>query len=184
MCNSSAARRIEYPTRQTQFSSAAIIAGASHARWANGLKQGPDAERQRKMRTDKLQELKHFAAQLFSDRSQASTAAEPPRTTSPDQENASAVNGAAKPEFTATTPGAEGERGNETAIWAQPHSPLAGLDLEKAIHLRWVLRDIKGKRTKMSPVSPDDLRTLIEMNLVEMRDDIPALTIQGDRALD
>jgi len=47
-----------------------------------------------------------------------------------------------------------------------------------------VLRDIKGKRTKMSPVSPDDLRTLIEMNLIEMRDDVPVLTNQGDRALD
>src|ERR1700687_864789 len=34
-------------SRQTQFSSAAIIAGASHARWAKGLKQGPDAERRR-----------------------------------------------------------------------------------------------------------------------------------------
>jgi len=134
------------------------------------------------MRTDKLQELKKIAAQLFSDRSQASTAAEPPRTTSLDQENA--VSGAAKPEFTAATPGAEGERGNETAMSDQPHSPLAGLGVEKAIHLRWVLRDIKGKRTKMSPVSPDDLRTLIEMNLVEMRDDVPVLTNQGDRALD
>jgi hypothetical protein len=136
------------------------------------------------MRTDKLQELKHFAAQLFSDPSQASTAAEPPRTTSPDQENASAVSDAAEPEFTATTPGAEGEQGNETAMSDQPHSPLAGLGVEKAIHLRWVLRDIKGKRTKMSPASPDDLRTLIEMNLVEMRDDVPVLTNQGDRALD
>jgi hypothetical protein len=136
------------------------------------------------MRTDKLQELKNFAAQLFSDRSQASTATEPPRTASPDQENASAVNGAAKPEFTAATSGAEGERGNELAMSDQPHSPLAGLGVEKAIHLRWVLRDIKGKRTKMSPVSPDDLRTLIEMNLVEMRDEIPVLTNQGDRALD
>ena len=136
------------------------------------------------MRTDKLQELKNFAAQLFSDRSQASTAAEPPRTTSPDQENASAVNGAAKPEFTATTPGAEGERGNETAMSDQPHSPLAGLGVEKAIHLRWVLRDIKGKRTKLSPVSLDDLQTLIEMGLVEIRDEVPLLTNEGERALD
>ena len=136
------------------------------------------------MSTDKLQELKNFAAQLFSDRSQASTAAEPPRTTSPDQENASAVSDAAEPEFTATTPGAEGERGNETAMSDQPHSPLAGLDLEKAIHLRWVLRDIKGKRTKLSPVSPDDLQTLIEMGLVEIRDEVPLLTNEGERALD
>jgi hypothetical protein len=46
-----------------------------------------------------------------------------------------------------------------------------------------VLRDIKGKRTKLSPVSPDDLQTLIEMGLVEMRDE-PLLTNEGERALD
>jgi hypothetical protein len=46
------------------------------------------------------------------------------------------------------------------------------------------LRDIRGKRTKLSPVNPDDLRTLIEMGLVEMRDDIPVLTSTGDRAID
>jgi hypothetical protein len=36
----------------------------------------------------------------------------------------------------------------------QPDSPLAGLDLKTTIHLRWVLRDIEGKRTKLMPVSP------------------------------
>jgi hypothetical protein len=66
----------------------------------------------------------------------------------------------------------------------QPHSPLAGLRVEKAIHLRWVLRDIKAKRTKLSPVSPDDLQTLIEMGLVEIRDEVPLLTNEGERALD
>ena len=35
----------------------------------------------------------------------------------------------------------------------------------------------------MSPVSPDDLETLIEMGLVEMKDDIPELTSEGHRAL-
>jgi hypothetical protein len=94
------------------------------------------------------------------------------------------VSGAAKPEFTAATPGAEGERGNETAMSDQPHSPLAGLSLDTAIHLCWVLRDIKAKRTKLSPVSPDDLSTLIEMGLIEMRDEAPALTNEGERALD
>jgi hypothetical protein len=65
----------------------------------------------------------------------------------------------------------------------QPSSRLAGLSLERAIHLRWVLRDIKAKRTKLSPVSPDDLEALIEMGLVEMQDDIPELTGEGHRAL-
>jgi hypothetical protein len=59
---------------------------------------------------------------------------------------------------------------------------LAGLD--RAIRLRWMLRDIRGKRLKLSPVSPDDLTTLIYMGLVEMRDDIPVLTRDGDRALE
>jgi hypothetical protein len=52
-------------------------------------------------------------------------------------------------------------------------SPLAGLSLVTAIHLRWVLRDIKAKRTKLSPVSLDDLQTLIGLGLDEMRDETP-----------
>jgi hypothetical protein len=62
-------------------------------------------------------------------------------------------------------------------------SPFADLDLDTAIRLRWVLRDIKGKRLKMSPVSPEDLRTLIEMGLIEMRDEVLVLTSEGDRAI-
>jgi hypothetical protein len=63
-------------------------------------------------------------------------------------------------------------------------NPLAGLSLERAIHLRWVLRDIIGKRTKLSPIGSDDVRALIEMGLVEMRDGKPVVTHAGDRALD
>ena len=66
----------------------------------------------------------------------------------------------------------------------QLNSQLAGLSLDQTIHLRWTLRDIKSKRTKFSPVSPDDLRTLIEMGLIEMRDETPVLTNKGDSALD
>jgi hypothetical protein len=66
----------------------------------------------------------------------------------------------------------------------QSNLPLAGLSLDAAIHLRWVLRDIKGKRTKLMPVSADDLRSLIEMGLIEMRDEVPVLTNEGERALD
>jgi hypothetical protein len=47
-----------------------------------------------------------------------------------------------------------------------------------------VLRDIKAKRTKLSPVSPEDLQTLIGKGLIEMRDEAPELTAKGDRALD
>jgi hypothetical protein len=62
--------------------------------------------------------------------------------------------------------------------------PLACLGLDAAIHLRWVLRDIKGKRTKMSPVKPGDLSTLIRMGLIEMREEVPVLTNEGERAID
>jgi hypothetical protein len=63
-------------------------------------------------------------------------------------------------------------------------SPLAGFDLDTAIRLRWALRDIRGKRLKMSPVSPEDLRALLEMGLIELRDEVPVLTSEGDRAID
>jgi hypothetical protein len=56
--------------------------------------------------------------------------------------------------------------------------------LDTTIRLRWALRDIKARRTKLTPVSPEDLRTLIEAGLVEMRDDVPVLTSEGHRALD
>jgi hypothetical protein len=57
------------------------------------------------------------------------------------------------------------------------------LDLDTAIRLRWALRDIKAKRLKMSSLGPDDLRTLIEMGLIEMRDEMPVLTGEGERAI-
>jgi hypothetical protein len=61
---------------------------------------------------------------------------------------------------------------------------FANFDLEHAIALRWALRDIKGKRVKLSPVSESDLSTLTNLGLVEMRDDVPVLTQAGHDALD
>jgi hypothetical protein len=63
-------------------------------------------------------------------------------------------------------------------------NPFAHLTLERAIALRWTLRDIKAKRTKLSPVSESDLTALMELGLVEMRDDEPALTNAGHAVLD
>ena len=89
-----------------------------------------------------------------------------------------------------------GEEGSGTRVDDQPpstsqgtmaeqtSSPWAELDLDTAIRLRWALRDIKAKRTKLTPVSPGDLKTLIEMGLVEMRDDAPLLTNEGHQAID
>jgi hypothetical protein len=88
------------------------------------------------------------------------------------------------PGFSATAPRAEDEGGSETTMTNQPDSPLAGLSLDRAIHLRWVLRDVRAKRTNPSPISPDDFTTLIEMGLVELLDDEPTLTNEGHRAID
>jgi hypothetical protein len=61
--------------------------------------------------------------------------------------------------------------------------PLADFDLEKAIALRWALRDILGNRLKLSPVKDDDLRTLIDLGFVEITDDSPVVTPAGLAAL-
>ena len=66
----------------------------------------------------------------------------------------------------------------------QTSSLWTGLDLDTAIRLRWALRDIKAKRTKLMPVNPGDLETLIEMGLVEMRNDASLLTNAAHQALD
>jgi hypothetical protein len=52
-----------------------------------------------------------------------------------------------------------------------------------AISLRWTLRDIDSKRTKFSPVSPKDLKLLMEMGLVEMMDGTLWLTSEGHREI-
>ena len=54
------------------------------------------------------------------------------------------------------------------------------LEFKDAVRLRWTLQDIKSYRTEIVQVSPDDLRILIDMGLVEMRDDVPVVTAAGD----
>ena len=58
-------------------------------------------------------------------------------------------------------------------------NPFAKLDLERAIGLRWTLRDIQARRLKMSPVSNEDLRVLTELGLIEVREEGPVLTPAG-----
>lgn len=62
--------------------------------------------------------------------------------------------------------------------------PFANFELERAIALRWALRDILGNRLKLSPVRDEDLRTLIDLGLVEMRDEVPVVTPAGLAALE
>jgi hypothetical protein len=62
-------------------------------------------------------------------------------------------------------------------------NPFAELSLERAIGLRWTLRDIQARRLKMSPVSDEDLRVLSELGLIEVRDEGPVLTQAGSAAV-
>jgi hypothetical protein len=64
-----------------------------------------------------------------------------------------------------------------------PDIHTARADRDRAVALRWVLRDIKNNRLKWSPVDQDNLRILIEMGLVEMRDSAPMLTSAGVGAI-
>ena len=63
-------------------------------------------------------------------------------------------------------------------------TPFAHHGLERAIALRWTLRDIKANRLKLSPVSAGDLNILTELGLIEIRDDVPVLTDAGHGVLD
>jgi hypothetical protein len=66
----------------------------------------------------------------------------------------------------------------------QAKSLLAGLGIDTEIRLRWALRDILGKRTKMLPVDQNDLDALINLGFVEMREGIPTVTDFGVLALE
>jgi hypothetical protein len=63
-------------------------------------------------------------------------------------------------------------------------TPFAHLSLEKAIALRWALRDIRARRLKLSPVSEQDLAVLIELGLIEMQGEVPVLTQAGSDAVE
>ena len=51
---------------------------------------------------------------------------------------------------------------------AELKTGLASLELKDAVRLRWMLHDIKSQRPEPVPVSPEDLRILIDMGLVQM----------------
>jgi hypothetical protein len=50
---------------------------------------------------------------------------------------------------------------------------------DRAIALRWMLRDIKGNRLNRSPISQHDLQTMIDLGLVEVVRNEPMLTSVG-----
>ena len=78
---------------------------------------------------------------------------------------------------------APADAGNLAIRTERAKSVLDGLNLDTAIRLRWVLRDIRAKRTNLSPISQNDLMALIELGLIEMQNDEPALTKEGMRAI-
>ena len=57
--------------------------------------------------------------------------------------------------------------------------PLAQFGLE-AIHLKWTLRDIAARRSKM--INQDHLAKLLELELVALREGVPYLTPAGQTA--
>jgi len=127
-------------------------------------------------------------AALFRKSSPISADAEPaPSVNRPIAEKAASeavVSEPAGEEANATRVDDQPTSASQGTMAEQTSSPWAGLDLDTAIRLRWALRDIKAKRTKLTPVSPSDLKTLLEMGLVEMRDDALLLTNEGHQAID
>ncbi|MGH6714075.1 MAG: hypothetical protein ACREEK_34610 [Bradyrhizobium sp.] len=58
--------------------------------------------------------------------------------------------------------------------------PLAQFGLD-AIDLRWTLKDIAARRSWM--INKEHLEKLVEIGLVEMREDAPYLTIAGQNTV-
>jgi hypothetical protein len=63
---------------------------------------------------------------------------------------------------------------------ADEPDPLAQSDLD-TIDLRWTLKDIAAQRHLM--INKQHLAKLIELGLVEMREDVPHLTIAGQNTV-
>ena len=66
----------------------------------------------------------------------------------------------------------------------EPDIHTSKADCERAVALRWVLRDINGNRLKWSPPREEDLKILIEFDLVEMKNGLPRLTAAGLGAIE
>jgi hypothetical protein len=66
----------------------------------------------------------------------------------------------------------------------EPDIHTSRADRERAIALRWVLRDINGNRLKWWPPREEDLKILIEFDLVEKKNGVPQLTVAGLGAIE
>jgi hypothetical protein len=65
----------------------------------------------------------------------------------------------------------------------QDGDPFRDLDRIEAINLRWGLRDIRARRWILTPIKAAQMEKLLEMGLIEMRDEIPVLTDAGLSAI-
>jgi hypothetical protein len=61
-----------------------------------------------------------------------------------------------------------------------PEDPLAQFGVD-AIDLRWTLKDVAAKRSWM--INQEHLAKLIELGLIEIRDEKPVLSIAGQNAV-
>jgi hypothetical protein len=89
------------------------------------------------------------------------------------------------PAAAATSPEAKRREPEPALLMAvvKPDIYTARADRDRAVALRWILRDIKSNRLKWSPVNESELRTLLDLGLVEMRNDAPVLTKAGANAI-
>ncbi|WP_249147151.1 hypothetical protein [Bradyrhizobium sp. AUGA SZCCT0177] len=130
------------------------------------------------MSTDKLQEMDKVLAEIFREPPLISTQIEPAPATSFDPPN--------EEEPSVQAPAVDAAPDAEDALRRaeQAKSLLSGLNLDTAIRLRWAMRDIRSKRTKLTPVSENDLAALMDLGFVEMQEGVPRLTGFGVLALD
>jgi hypothetical protein len=117
-------------------------------------------------------------AEIFREEPLISTNPEPPPITSSSEPSGE------EPPIRAPIIEPLKDAGDPVTIAEQSRAALGALGLDTAIRLRWAMRDIKAKRTKLSPIDPNDLATLIDLELVERRDGTPMLTRTGNLAID
>jgi hypothetical protein len=137
------------------------------------------------MSQDKFGALDNIFEGIFREPPPISTNLEPPPSTASNQPTGEepAVLAVAS---AVQTPAVDSPTDAESSVRRaeQAKSLLAGLDLDTAIRLRWAMRDIRGKRTKLLPISENDLAALIDLGFVEVREGIPKLTGLGVLVLD
>ena len=90
------------------------------------------------------------------------------------------------PTYTPATPPPADDAAPQPALLraiVKPGIHTERADRDRAVNLRWVLRDIRNRRLQCSSEVQNDLEILIGFKLVEMRDGEPILTNAGLRAI-